>query len=99
MPPCLWSFRWYESQLFRQFQTIQYRKELAGFQHELILLLLQNAEGHLMGSFCSLKRTADPLHQLEEATANGICAYNFMRAFGSYHTEFVRKEAGLPLAP
>lgn len=75
--PTSTAFQWYNAQPLRQFRTIQYCKELAGVQHEFVLLLLHDAQGRPTGSVCRLERTADPSHQIEAIGAGGTIAYDF----------------------
>lgn len=85
------AFKWYNTQPFRRFQTIQYRKEKSGVQHEFVLILLQCDELS-RDPFCRLERVADPFHQLEAIGVHGTTAYDFVQTFDSYDAEFTKKD-------
>lgn len=79
---------WCVAQPIRRFQSIQYRKDKAGVQHEFILILLQDERDTHRDAFCRIERTADPDHQLEAIGVNGTTAFDFVQTFDSYSAEF-----------
>ncbi|CAE6480811.1 unnamed protein product [Rhizoctonia solani] len=72
-------FHWYRLQPYSQFQSIEYRKYLDGVQHEYILVLLQDDDGHPVNSCCRLERVADPAHRVEAIDSSGTSAFDFVQ--------------------